>query len=219
MALIEKSSNNRRYFAAISKGVVKVNVFAKDENGKDILDQNGKHVFVEKEFRGITGELAGIAERSATVNGIPTTFVDITLRDGSEEYVLSFNKQNSVFESIVMSLATIPSFKGHVVSITPWLTQKDGKAFTNVSVKVDGEKTAWAVEPKDRPDIPIVRDSAGNPILNGAGQPVRDWSKRVAFVMEWVAKIQQQLAAEVSAPISGDAPDIIGEDVPDDLPA
>ena len=103
-----------------------------------------------QEYDFVEGQFVGIREHKAAANGRDNYYYDILLRDDTEVYDLSVGKDGSVARSIINTLATLDNFQNVVITIRPYpKTTTDGKVFTNVAMRANGEKMSWLLDAKD----------------------------------------------------------------------
>lgn len=103
-----------------------------------------------QEYDFVEGQFVGIREHKAASNGRDIAYYDILLRDDTEVYDLSAAKDSGVARSIINSLATLGNFQNVVITIKPYAkTAADGKVYTNVAMRANGEKMNWLFEAKD----------------------------------------------------------------------
>lgn len=140
---------------------------------------------VTSEFTGIDGIFTGITQRSREINGEKKSFVDFNFVDGGEIFCVSCEKFSNNGNSIISCLANITDFSKKIL-IETWQTNKDGRSYTNVSVKQDGQRISWMELPK--PESYTI----------ATGETVKSTKKRDAFVEELILKI--------NAAVNGEAP-------------
>lgn len=140
---------------------------------------------VSSEFTGIDGIFTGITQRSRDINGEKKTFIDFNFVDGGEVFCVSCEKFSNNGNAIISCLANITDFSKKVL-IETWQTNKDGRSYTNVSVKQDGQRVSWLELPK--PESFTIQ----------TGETVKSTKKRDAFVEELILK--------VNAAVNGGAP-------------
>ena len=168
-------NNTRRTYAGISNG--KVIIRTKDQ--EPIL------------YDHIEGFIKEIKKSDRVVQDRPTTFIDIVLGDGKgEEAVLSLYADSGSTRTLILALGSVADFKEKVrINAFPKTSDK-GVVYTNVSVRVNGVKLPWCVEPDQ---IPKVEKEVYK------GQQIVDASARNAFYDELLSKIQAKLAEDLEA--------------------
>lgn len=195
---LTNSNLTPRTFLSVGNGHFAKRVL--NANGQPVLNAEGKPTL--EFYNELSGILKSIGLRTATVKDRPAEFLDIVINDPAEgDYIISIDVTNRTAEDFVMALASATTFAGRIVSFHVYGKQmagRDGqmKTFTNLSTKIDGEKLGWAVEPKDRP-------AAVEVIVNG--QTIKDRTARIEFVKQYIAKVQQVLAADAAAPAAAPA--------------
>lgn len=196
-------------YCSFRKGQVVARSYKRDEAGNLVKDEAGNNILNEIQANAVEGELTNVAIRTATINGQPMEFVDITLHDAKDgDFIVSMAKEDSTTEQVVMALASATAFKGHIVKLTPWTRQADnGKIYPQVSVRLDGEKLPWIVAPADRPAFNQIT-------INGRIQT--DRTDRINFTMGYLAKVQEVVKAGAVAPADDIPEDIPGDDIPGD---
>ncbi len=176
------------------KGLIesKPRTYLQIADGHIVLKQKDQE---PKFFPGVVGIVTKVAKREANVNGTPMAFLDITLKSGEEEAVLSTGFDNGVARSLIYSLANVKDFS-KPVQINVWARENAGKTYTNVALRQNGEKVGWAVEPDQVPK--------GRPVTFN-GQQAMDYTDRLRFVenlfQEVVAKLGGNAAADDDMPV------------------
>lgn len=152
-------------------------------------------------FTGIDGVLKDIVLRRGKVNGTEKMFTDFVLEDAGEQLIVSAGLHDGVSNSILSCLANIDDFVGKL-SLETWSrTADDGRTFTNITVKMNGERVKWIALPgKEDYQLPT-------------GEKVKSTKTRDDFVDKLIAQIQAKLRGEVKA----DAAE--GLVIDDDIPA
>ena len=141
--------------------------------GKVVHSENG-----EKKYYGyVEGTLERIYRLERTFNGetVPYWYLDIR-GEGDELYSLSLPFKSGTFKSIVLALASEPRLS--TVRIEPY--EKNG--FTKVVVSSGGKRLDWVT--KELPAVETVRI---------AGQPVKDDTKRMAYISSLVERINETI--------------------------
>ncbi len=152
-------NNTRKTYAGLSNGKVVI------RPGKDQEPIMYDH---------IEGRIVKINKADRTVNGKPAQFIEITLQDEKgEQAILSLYADQTSTRSILLSLASLTDFTKKVrIAAYPRVGKDNGPVFTNVAIRVDGEKLPWKYTPEQ---IPRVEQEVYK------GQPFADPSKRNAF--------------------------------------
>lgn len=204
-----------------------------DANGQPVLNKNGNPARVYMEGDKFCGKLLAISlkdDQSQYGQGL-TLYMRVAA--GDKEYIIKepiivgdSKRVSSIAETIIMALGGVKNFANNEVSISIWKSQrmKDGKPVINqegkpvvdtkISVKMNGEKLNWAVEPKDRPAMPFNETFSAY-----------DTKARREFLEKWVISIQsvlgQATASESETAVEGEAVNedpILNENPSDDLP-
>ena len=184
MGLIANSDLGHRIFLSVTGG--KIRRRTKDGN--------------EEFYKSVEGKFKGISMRESEYNGAPVNFYDFHLVDGNDEFVLSINRASSVARSIVLNLASVKSFAGTTIRISPWLKENNGKQFTNISVYQNNEKLGWVTN--ELPEVPTV--TVGSDV-------VKDDSKLISFVQQLVDGINLVVNRELAS----DEPDGLSSELED----
>lgn len=137
-----------------------------------------------QEFDYVEGHIQKITKRDATINGEKVPFYDILIKTTNDSFVLSVPAENGISRSIINSLMSIQDFAGKVVRINPYVKTVGESVYTNVAVRVNGEKVDWAKA--DMPKPKQVR--VGSKVLN-------DYSEIDEIIEGFVAEINTRLAA------------------------
>ncbi len=237
--LYNRTSNNAE-FVTISNGKFLFPVRNEDgsfktkvgADGQPILNKNGNPARVYNEIDRIGCKVLAIAgkdDQSQYGQGL-TLYLRFSV--SGKEYILKepiivgdHKRVSGNAETLIMALASIKNFANTEVEINIWKAQrmKDGKAVLNkegkpvidtrISLKADGEKVNWAVEPKDRPAMPF------NETFDSY-----DFKARKEFLEQWVTKIQAVLGqgttseAEAVAENAASEGPALSETPSDDLP-
>ncbi len=156
---------------------------------------------VVSEFTGIDGYLKDITRRNHTYNGEDRVFTDFQFVDGDEHFVVTCDLFGSVSNTIVRCLSNVKDFSKKIL-IEVYQIDKDGKKYTNVSVKQDGQRVPWC-------DIPPV-ESYQIP----SGETVKSTKKREDFILGLIDDVRKKLGVNVAP--AAEKPAAIEPD--DDMP-
>jgi len=152
-------------------------------NGKIVrYEGNG----VNSEFDAIDGIFKGISEREKEINGEKVKFIDFNFVDGEENFSVSCQKNSGPCMNILRCLINVEDFSQKVM-IEVWATAKDGKNFTNTSVKQNGQRIPWVDIPKPMEyKLPT-------------GEIVKSYKERDDFLQDIVNKLNAMVGAAGSA--------------------
>ena len=127
-------------------------------------------------------------------------FTDFVLEDAGEQLIVSAGLHDGVSNSIISCLVNIEDFSGKL-SLETWLkTAENGRTYTNITVKMNGERVKWIKLPeKENYDLPT-------------GEKVDSTKKRDDFVDKLIAQLQAKLHGDVKADTEGISVD---EDIPE----
>lgn len=92
-----------------------------------------------QQFETVFGYFTGIHVRDANVNGETKRFVDFDFRDGNEYFCVSSELYGNNTDTIIRSIVSIPDYNAGMVYISAWPVDKNGRTYTNVSVKFKGQ--------------------------------------------------------------------------------
>ena len=144
-------------------------------DGKIVHSENGKKEF----YSFVEGSLERIYQLERTFNGERVIYWYIDIRGGEEElYSLALPYKSGTFKSIVLALASEPAIGLSLIKIEPY--EKNG--FTKVVVSSGGNRLDWVT--KQLPEVETI---------SIAGQPVKDDTKRMAYISSLVAQINTRL--------------------------
>lgn len=151
-------------------------------------------------FTGIDGVLKNIILRKGKVNGTEKMFTDFVLEDAGEQLIVSAGLHDGVSNSIISCLVNIEDFSGKL-SLETWLkTAENGRTYTNITVKMNGERVKWVKLPeKENYDLPT-------------GEKVDSTKKRDDFVDQLIEQLQAKLRGDVKADAAEGL--VIDEDIP-----
>lgn len=142
---------------------------------------------VTSEFDGVDGIVTGITERMRAVNGEDKTFIDVNFKDGQEVFCISCEKYNNNGNTILRCLANVTDFTKKIL-VEAWQTEKNGRSYTNISVKQDGQRVHWV-------DIPEI-ESFQLP----TGEVVKSPKKRNEFIDNLIVEINARIHGNSVAP-------------------
>ena len=191
-------NNQHRTYAGVSNGKI---IIRPGKDQEPIL------------FDHIEGYIKDIKKSDRTVKNKPTTFIDITLSDGKgEEAVLSLYADSGSTRTLLLALGSVNDFNQKVrINAFPRVAE-GGTVYTNVALRINGEKVPWCTEPSL---IPKVTKEVYK------GQDIIDASERNAFYDKLLLDIQKQLAASLASGennvVDYDEADG-GEPSPEDMP-
>jgi hypothetical protein len=143
--------------------------------GKIVHSENGK-----RELYGyVEGSLERIYQLERTFNGekVLYWYIDIRGEEG-ELYSLALPYKSGTFKSIVLALASEPAIGLSTIKIEPY--EKGG--FTKVVTSSNGKRLDWVTK-----QLPAVET------VSIAGQPVKDDTRRMAYISSLVAQINDTL--------------------------
>ena len=166
-------NNQRRTYAGISNGKVII-------RGKDQEPITYDH---------IEGYVKEIKKSDREINGRATTLIDIVFDDGNgDEAQLSLYADSGSTRTLLLALGSIQDFKEKVrINAFP-KESANGTIYTNVAVRVNGQKVPWCVEPDQ---IPKTEKEIYK------GQEIVDASARNAFFDGLLEKIQAKLSDDL----------------------
>lgn len=165
-------NNIRRTFAGIKNGKVVVRI-NNDENVS---------------YDHIEGYIKKIDKFNRVINDKETTVIDILLDDGKgEEAILSLYADSGTTRTVLLLLGAVKDFK-HSIRINA--RPKEGTKYTKVSALENGELLKWCEDPAN---IPAVKTEMYK------GQEIKDPTERNEFYDKLLARIQRQLATDLSA--------------------
>ncbi len=144
-------------------------------DGKVVHSEGG-----EKEYYSfVQGTLEKIYKRERNFNGETVLYWYVDIRGEKDElYSVSLPFRSGTFKSIVLSLATVEDISLSTIKIEPY---KKGE-FTKVVVYSNGKKLDWITK-----ELPAVEE------IKIAGQPVKDDTKRMAYIETLVKKINARI--------------------------
>ena len=153
------------------------------------------------EYDGIDGIFTGVTERTREVNGEKKVFIDINFRDGNEDFCISCEKYNNNGNTILRCLKNANlSVK---VLIETWQTEKNGRSYTNISVKQEGKRVPWIDIPEiETFDLPT-------------GERAKSPKKRNAFIDNLIAELNAAVNGGVA---SHPAPTVVDPEPEEDVP-
>lgn len=148
-----------------------------------------------KDFDFVQGRLTSVAvrERVDETQKLTYVYVDFTLVDGEDTYVISTIKDSNLANGLINSLANVPSFVNNITKISAGVNNE----YLNVFVEVNGQNAKWAT-----PNLPKGKDVVFN------GKTVKDYSERIHVVDGLLKKVQESLAEAVGASVDPEPHDI-----------
>lgn len=159
-------------------------------------------------FTDLDGRITAISQKTVNFGKGEETFVEITVTDNGQDYVLSFNKSSHQFRQVIAKLASDKDFPSKVITFTVW-ENKDG--YTQVSMHADGVKM-MKPEKLEYPKLEYVTI---------AGKDVPNPEKRDAYVEKVLSRVVKYFndymtdqAKEQEA--MADIPDDLPEDMPEE---
>lgn len=223
------SIRNGRFLIPVrnADGSYKVRV---DENGQTVKTQNGNDAREYTESKEFTGSIIGIdiiEDKSALKRG---DMLFLRLKDDeNQEFVITEpivvgqkHFVSALAENIIMGLGLVEDIQQKIFTIKVWSDQrkdKTGKPVTTadgkliydnkISIHADGDKTEWAVAPKDRPEM-----------VYSETFKAYDNTARVKFLKDWVSTIKSHISTAVSVQeqeVEAEAP-VMTDQPADDLP-
>lgn len=153
------------------------------------------------EFSGIDGVFRGVTERTREVSGEKKLFVDFNFVDGNDNFCISCEKFSGTCNSLARTLVNIPDFSKKVL-IETWSREDNGRTYTNVSVKQDGNRISWV-------DIPAIET-----FQIQTGETVKSTKKRD----DYIESLLEVLNKSVNAPTPNAKQAETGLETHDDLP-
>ena len=155
-----------------------------------------------QQFDTVFGTLVGLNVRKGNVNGEEKEFVDFNFQDGNELFCVSSELYGNNCNQIIRSLVNIPDYSAGQVYISAWGVEKNGRTYTNISVKfkkpgdTQPQRLEWA-------DIPEIEN-----ITLPTGELFKSSKKRNEAVLHYIDVIKSKFGAAGNG---------LGPD--DDLPA
>ena len=88
-------------------------------------------------FTDLDGRITAFSQKTVNFGKGEETFVEITVTDNGEDFVLSFNKNSPQFRQVIAKLASDRDFPSKTISFSVW-ENRDG--YTQVTMCADGVK-------------------------------------------------------------------------------